>query len=270
MTKTEKNSFILYHSFANQFALLPMEARGELISAIFQYERTGCTDPLTPLVEMAFSFIKETLDRDRRTYEEKCEQNAKNGKKGGRPKKDISFSKTERFFEKPKKADSDSDIDSDIDIESGSENGNESEKESDSAHSDGMGWEDSVPFAPHAALPESDTALTVEEEERLIEKGLPTEYVAERRERANAYATEHGRGAYSVLLEWWRTDRAHAPWNRGRLRKSAPRASPPPISEGPSDLGTPWAPSLGNSFDTDDFFQCALARSWKEISGEDG
>lgn len=122
--KEEKKSFVLYHSFANQFELLSMEERGELISAIFQYERTREANPLTPLVQMAFSCIREALDRDRAAYEEKCEQNAKNGKKGGRPRKVFFSEKTERFFEKPKKADNDNDNGNDNENDNENENGN--------------------------------------------------------------------------------------------------------------------------------------------------
>ncbi len=128
----EKKGFILYKNFENQFRLLTLEQRGELITAVFEYARAGeiCGE-LTPLVAMAFTIIKDSLDRDQEAYTQRCEQNARNGRLGGRPRKSYvgdSFEgmantdaeyekKTERFFEKPKKADKDIDKDKDIDID---------------------------------------------------------------------------------------------------------------------------------------------------------
>ena len=101
MSIEERNSFQLYHNFYNQFKLLGMEERGELITAIFEYAKDQTASrELSPLVNMAFSCMKDTLDRDREKYERICEKNAENGKKGGRPRKantDIFSEKTERF-----------------------------------------------------------------------------------------------------------------------------------------------------------------------------
>ena len=239
MSKNEKKSFILYHSFANQLELLSMEERGQLISAIFAYERTGEIDAsLSPLVKMAFSCMKEALDRDRESYEAKCKQNTKNGKKGGRPKKDSSLPKTERFFEEPEKADN----------ENGNENDNENENDDDNdteeeerACADG----NAPRFAPHSAPP-----LSEEEQKRLLARGLPEGYVEERRKRAEAYATRHGKEVCEVLLSWWKDDRAKPPWNQAQKK--------------------PCTPTLGNAFDTDDFFEAALRRSFREIGITDG
>ena len=91
-----QTSFILYQSYKNQFSLLSMEQRGQLITAIFNYNETSEAGlELDPLCAMAFSFIKDTLDRDTRSYEERCEKNRENGKKGGRPKKDLFLPKTD-------------------------------------------------------------------------------------------------------------------------------------------------------------------------------
>ena len=121
MAQYGKKSFVLYHTFLNQLRLLSDEERGKWITAVFEYEATGkISEDLPPIVTMAFSIVKDTLDRDREAYEEKCAKNMANGRLGGRPKKDQ---KTDRFFGEPKKADNDSDnendneneIDNDID-----------------------------------------------------------------------------------------------------------------------------------------------------------
>ena len=112
----DKSSFVLYTNFYNQFAMLCAEDRGDLILAIFEYEATGeVKTPLTPLPALAFSFIKDTLERDRAAYEETCRRNRENGKKGGRPKKNDAPQKTDGFSEKPKKPYNDIDIDNGID-----------------------------------------------------------------------------------------------------------------------------------------------------------
>jgi uncharacterized protein (DUF2344 family) len=48
---------------------------------------------------MIFAPIKKNLEKDQEKYEKICEKNAKNGKKGGRPKSE----KTQSVFSKPKK-----------------------------------------------------------------------------------------------------------------------------------------------------------------------
>ena len=277
MSKNEKKSFILYHSFANQFALLSMEERGQLISAIFSYERTGAIEgELSPLVNMAFSCMKESLDRDRESYESKCEQNAKNGQKGGRPRKDSSLQKTERFLEEPKKADN----------ENGNGNGNENENDNvndaDTEYEEGEdtecdsvayrtwetcadAWGEAPPLAesmdfslespPFAQLapqfaPPTDPLLSEEARERLLEKGLPEKYVNERVGRAEAFAEARGKDAYEVLLSWWRDDRAKPPWNNHRPQKKQEH---------------PKEGDFGYSFDTDDFFEAAIKRSFRDL-----
>ena len=127
MPKTKKKSFVLYEDMWDMFELLSGEERGILISAIFNYVRHGAEDlELSPLLRMAFTAIKNTLDRDREAYEEKCAKNRENAKKGGRPK---SSEKTERLpndFSYPYN-DSDNDNDNDSDNDSDSDSGNESD-----------------------------------------------------------------------------------------------------------------------------------------------
>ena len=158
MSKIQKNSFVLYHNFFNQISLLDMQSRGELFTAIFEYETCGViTTELSPVVMMAFSFIKDALDRDKHSYEVRCRANIENSKSGGRPKKNSDeqtlqtaekqeekeqpqkpnetqkthsvfkkpneTQKTHSVLEKPKKPDNDNDIDN--------ENENENENEND-------------------------------------------------------------------------------------------------------------------------------------------
>lgn len=93
--KETKTSFILYKDSFEIVKRLSIEQRGHLFTAIFEYERGETIHELDPLTEMAFLTIKQYLDRNRERYNRRCEINAENGKKGGRPKK------TERLLEKP-------------------------------------------------------------------------------------------------------------------------------------------------------------------------
>ena len=152
MKQTDKKSFILYGDFAELFGLLSFEDRGRLITAIFNHESAGEAGVELPdAAKMAFVCIKNTLDRDRAAYEEKCEKNAENGRKGGRPRKkenrdtdsgEFFIEKTERFIAEPKKADNDNDSgtdigtdnENDIDIDSGADSGTDSGTDNYSAH----------------------------------------------------------------------------------------------------------------------------------------
>jgi hypothetical protein len=234
----DKNSFVLYTNFHTQFAMLPAEDRGDLILAIFEYEESGeVQTPLAPLPALAFSFIKDTLDRDRAAYEERCERNRENGKKGGRPKKNDSPAKTKSFSEKPKKPyndnDNDNDIDNDIDIDGGEKDCGAVPKESVSE----------PPllslFAPLTPM------LSEREKQELKERGVPLDYVTLRLERARAYAKKHRISVSVVLWEWWQQDQ------HSRRAPTAARSQ------------SPVSPEQSNkSYDLDDFWQAAVERSY--------
>ena len=239
--KNERESFVLYHNYANMLDLLSNEDSGILFKAIFQYTRSGTVaNELPPMVKMAFVIIKDTLDRDAVAYEDKCKLNAENGKKGGRPRKNtehIFLEKTERFFEKAKKADNDNDNDN------GNDNGNGNENDNDNGNDNGNGNDNDneggcaplalacdcaehkendeidepvepstdicsaeapPTYAPHAPR------LSEEERMELIKKGLSEGYIDERLQRAVTYAKARQKSMFAVLLEWWQTDREKA------------------------------------------------------------
>lgn len=115
-----KDSFVLQTKYRKQIARLGMEQRGVLFTAILCYEAGEDLPVMDAATEMAFDFVREDLDENRRKYEEQCRKNAENGLKGGRPKKADETEKTDRFTEnrpQPKKADNDNDSDGDGDSE---------------------------------------------------------------------------------------------------------------------------------------------------------
>ena len=142
-----RTSFIMYHSFNSPFELLDMEQRGILITAIFEYQMYGEVKiSLTPLVNMAFVCIKDTLDRDARAYAETCKRNSENGKRGGRPRRNQAVEnqvlereeKTDRFFSKPKKADNDTENETENYFDTDAGNETESENKGGFCISDGI------------------------------------------------------------------------------------------------------------------------------------
>lgn len=117
----DKNSFLIYLDYEEQFNLLTDEQIGQLMRAIIKYEKSGEIPKLDGMLQMAFSFIKTQLDRDREKYNKKCEKNRENAKRGGRPKKEEKQTEPKKangFEEKqtePKKPDNDNEDEDDND-----------------------------------------------------------------------------------------------------------------------------------------------------------
>lgn len=77
----DKNSFIVYKDWEQKTSTLSDEDLGKLFRAIFRYVDTGQLPDSTPLVNLAFGFIKDTLDADKEKYEARCIRNSDNAKK---------------------------------------------------------------------------------------------------------------------------------------------------------------------------------------------
>lgn len=78
----DKNSFLIYLDYQEQFELLTDEQAGQLIKAIIKYEKTGEITNLDGMTKMAFSFIKQQLDRDSEKWKEEKQKRSEAGKKG--------------------------------------------------------------------------------------------------------------------------------------------------------------------------------------------
>lgn len=78
----DKNSFLIYIDYQEQFELLTDEQAGKLIKAIIEYEKTGKILELDGMTKMAFSFIKTQLDRDREKWQEEKQKRSEAGKRG--------------------------------------------------------------------------------------------------------------------------------------------------------------------------------------------
>lgn len=75
------DSFILYTSYYAIIEGLTDEQLGQLTRALFIYARDEKTIKLEPVVRMAFSFIKDNIDRNVDKYQKKCERNRENIRK---------------------------------------------------------------------------------------------------------------------------------------------------------------------------------------------
>ncbi len=85
---SKKKSFLLYYDYRQHFDYLTDLQLGQLVRSLFGYEIDRVVPEFSePIMKMCFSFVQSNLDRDMQKYIEKCEKNAENGKKGGRPKK---------------------------------------------------------------------------------------------------------------------------------------------------------------------------------------
>ena len=99
--------FQVYFSYEEPLKSLTYEQIGKIFMAMFQYEKTKEKPELDPVSDMAFYFIRSQMDRDRQTYEEKCERSRQNGMKGGRPRKSEKsrgFLENQPVFSETKKS----------------------------------------------------------------------------------------------------------------------------------------------------------------------
>jgi len=77
-----KNSFLIYHEYKEHFDLLSDEELGQLLRAVMDYEITDTAPEFqNGLLKMAFSFMKNTLDRDKKKWTDKCEKNKESARK---------------------------------------------------------------------------------------------------------------------------------------------------------------------------------------------
>ena len=118
----DKKSFMVYLDYEGPISKLSDAESGQLFKALFAYASTGVAPALEGATAIAFEFIRAQMDRDTDKWEDRCAKNREVGARGGRPRKrepekterfSDGAEKTERFFEKPKKPDTDTVTDTD-------------------------------------------------------------------------------------------------------------------------------------------------------------
>lgn len=117
---SDKKSFVMYESWGAAIEKMSNEQAGELIKAIYAYQKDPDAVPEDPALAFVFELIKQQLDADSQRYKEACAARSEAGKKGGRPKANASdrkqmvseeSKKSKCFSEKAKKADNEYDND---------------------------------------------------------------------------------------------------------------------------------------------------------------
>lgn len=120
---SDKKSFVMYESWGAAIEKMNNEQAGELIKAIYAYQKDPDAVPEDPALAFVFELIKQQLDADSQRYKEACAARSEAGKKGGRPKVNASdkkqmvseeSKKSKCFSEKAKKADNDNEYDNDL------------------------------------------------------------------------------------------------------------------------------------------------------------
>lgn len=71
----KRDYFPLFMRYRESFAGLTEEQVGRIILAAIDYAADGKTPRLSPVENMAFAFIRGDIDRAARAYEERCEKN---------------------------------------------------------------------------------------------------------------------------------------------------------------------------------------------------
>lgn len=112
-----RDSFIFHREWYDAIVGLDDSVRFEILDAIIAEAFDLEKKELSPLANMAMSFIKQRLQSDKEKYESICRRNSENGAKGGRPKKTqnnpnnpmgiLETQENPKNPEKPKKADID-------------------------------------------------------------------------------------------------------------------------------------------------------------------
>lgn len=114
----EKDNYIMHAKYDEHFKLLTDSELGRLIRDVNNYVINGVLPQYSDndrVINMAFSFMKTTIDIEKKNYIEKCKTNKRNGQKGGAPKgnKNAAKKQPNGYENNP----IDNDIDIDIDIE---------------------------------------------------------------------------------------------------------------------------------------------------------
>lgn len=113
----EKDNYIMHAKYDEHFKLLTDSELGRLIRDVNNYVINGVLPQYSDndrVINMAFSFMKATIDIEKKNYIEKCKTNKRNGQKGGAPKGNKNAAKKQPNGYENNPIDIENDIDIDI------------------------------------------------------------------------------------------------------------------------------------------------------------
>ena len=293
----KRTSFILYHSQREVLKYLSVEEKASLLQAIFDFEVTGeCEEPLGSAA-VAFAMIREQLRRDGAAYEAMCEANSRRAKLRWAAQKGETFeseenppeksdakaetapkrSKESKKEKKPADAGACGRMPTDTDTYTDTDTDTESDTDTDT-YTDTEECADSG-ASPSGALSRRGREVPRSAQEDIAAKGeqlfwtfwnaYPRKVHLDRARQAwralVGSSVERASAVMRALAQAMREDfrflDGHIPYPSNWLRNETPWRSdwaPPPnaLGEGRSP------PNGGGSFDTDEFFARALARSY--------
>lgn len=85
--KKEMPGYMTYREAALMFSLMPDNDAAQAIKATVSYYLYGEVAELSGVAAKVFEIMRADIDRGKEKYQEICDRNAKNGQKGGRPRK---------------------------------------------------------------------------------------------------------------------------------------------------------------------------------------
>lgn len=84
-----KDSFIIYTKYEEQISLLSDAQAGVLFRALFCYQTEKTLPQMDGITNIVFTTIRQDIAAENQRYNEICEINKANGKRGGRPSKSL-------------------------------------------------------------------------------------------------------------------------------------------------------------------------------------
>ena len=217
MSNTIKIPFIcIYENYLDNFSLYSSEEVGNMVLALLTYLRTGEEPNFQGNERFLWPWLRQQLDRDRESYAKRCDANRKNGKLGGRPKKEQEepeeAEETDGFSEeakKPKNKDKDKNKNKNKNMNknknknSDNKKDTESEKENDNGEHAGTGVGG---LLPASSAPVSYTEL----QDYIIKLGYPIDPVEFWNHHTGNHWTDNG----IPIVDW---KHAVSQWYRSRI-----------------------------------------------------
>lgn len=98
--KTTK--FTFRQSWRDAIQDLPDDVRLEIYECAIDYALFGIEKQMTSVAKLAFSFIKQDIDKENESYQKIIDRNRTNGQKGGRPRNPEKPKETQKTQDNPK------------------------------------------------------------------------------------------------------------------------------------------------------------------------